>query len=64
MAGSTLDALFKGPGIRTGLQHLRIMIGLENQQGAAFQVFFYHGGCYSQIRRNGNGGSILADGKT
>jgi hypothetical protein len=36
MPGPALDVLFQRPGTGPGFQHLRIVIGLGNQQCAAF----------------------------
>src|SRR5258708_9901140 len=41
MTFSPHDALLHGPGVRTHLEHLQIVIGFEHQQIGAAQVEFY-----------------------
>ncbi len=52
MPTATADPLFQVPGIRSGLQHARIMIGFQNHGVAGPEMHLDHGRGNAQVRCN------------
>jgi len=64
MAGARENALLDDPRIGTNLEHIEIVIGLEDHAIGAAEMHFDHFGEVAEIGTDGHFASVAAEGKT